>query len=132
MSSSDKRYLIGRRDGGEGGLLLLGRYLALDGSTGAPVYLDVLKPHAILICGKRGYGKSYTMGALVEEFARLPDAIRKNFSAIVVDTMGIFGCMTEPNDEEAGALENVGAIALRHGYQHLRASVPPEAGAASL
>jgi uncharacterized protein len=105
MGSGDKRYLIGRRDGGEGGLLLLGRYLALDGSAGAPVYLDVLKPHAILICGKRGYGKSYTMGALVEEFARLPDAIRKNFSAIVVDTMGIFGCMTEPNDEEAGSMK---------------------------
>ena len=105
MSSSDKRYLIGRRDGGEGGLLLLGRYLALDGSTGAPVYLDVLKPHAILICGKRGYGKSYTMGALVEEFAGLPYAIKKNFSAIVVDTMGIFGCMREPNDEEASSLK---------------------------
>ena len=105
MSSSDKRYLIGRRDGGEGGLLLLGRYLALDGSTGAPVYLDVLKPHAILICGKRGYGKSYTMGTLVEEFAGLPYAMKKNFSVIVVDTMGIFGCMAEPNGDETGALK---------------------------
>ena len=79
MSSGDKRYLIGRRDGGEGGLLLLGRYLALDGSTGAPVYLDVLKPHAILICGKRGYGKSYTMGALVEEFARTAICNKEKF-----------------------------------------------------
>ena len=86
----------------------MGRYLALDGSTGAPVYLDVLKPHAILICGKRGYGKSYTMGALVEEFAGLPASIRKNFSAIVVDTMGIFGCMAEPNDEDIGILKTWG------------------------
>ena len=83
----------------------MGRYLALDGSTGAPVYLDVLKPHAILICGKRGYGKSYTMGALVEGFAELPSTLRKNFSAIVVDTMGIFECMKEPNGDEASTLK---------------------------
>jgi DNA helicase HerA-like ATPase len=105
MGSIEKRYLIGRRDGGEGGLLLLGRYLALDGSTGASVYLDALKPHAILICGKRGYGKSYTMGAIVEEFSRLPPGVRKNFSVIVVDTMGIFGAMRSPNPEEAETLE---------------------------
>lgn len=101
----EKRYVIGRRGGGEGGLLLLGRYLALDGSTGAPVYLDVLKPHAILICGKRGYGKSYTMGVIIEEFARMPAGIRRNFSAIVVDTMGIFRDMRVPNNEESATLK---------------------------
>lgn len=73
--------------------MFLGRYLALDGSQGAGVYLDVLRPHAILICGKRGYGKSYTMGVIVEELARLPPRIRDNFCAIVVDTMGVFTCM---------------------------------------
>lgn len=80
-------------------MLFLGRYLALDGSTGADVFMDVLKPHAILICGKRGYGKSYTMGVLVEEFARLPYRIRKNYCVIVVDTMGIFTCMDKPSKE---------------------------------
>jgi hypothetical protein len=95
----EKRYLVGRRDDGGVGLLFLGRYLALDGSLGAGVYLDVLKPHAILICGKRGYGKSYTMGVLIEEFARLPFRIRKNFCAIIVDTMGIFTRMDKPSME---------------------------------
>lgn len=95
----EKRYLVGRRDDGGEGLLFLGRYLALDGSLGASVYLDVLKPHAILICGKRGYGKSYTMGVLIEEFVRLPSNVRKNFCAIVVDTMGIFTCMDKPSME---------------------------------
>ncbi|WP_174589868.1 ATP-binding protein [Methanocella conradii] len=95
----EKRYLVGRRDDGGAGLLFLGRYLALDGSLGASVYLDVLKPHAILICGKRGYGKSYTMGVLIEEFARLPFKVRKNFCAIVVDTMGIFTRMDKPSME---------------------------------
>jgi DNA helicase HerA-like ATPase len=95
----EKRYLVGRRDDGDEGSLLLGRYLALDGSTGADVFLDVLRPHAVLICGKRGYGKSYTMGVLIEELARLPYPIRKNFCAIVVDTMGIFTCMGKPSSE---------------------------------
>ncbi len=91
--SCEKRYLLGRRDGGEDGVLYVGRYLALDGSQGAGVYLDVLKPHAALICGKRGYGKSYTMGVIIEEFARLPPAMRNNFCVIVVDTMGVFAPM---------------------------------------
>jgi DNA helicase HerA-like ATPase len=91
--SCEKRYLLGRRDGGEDGLLNMGRYLALDGSPGACVCLDVLKPHAVLICGKRGYGKSYTMGVIIEELARLPPRIRGNFCVIVVDTMGVFSCM---------------------------------------
>ena len=88
--------MVGRRDQGGEGILYLGRYLALDGSIGAEIYLDALKPHAILICGKRGYGKSYTMGVLIEEFCRLPDAVRKNFCVIVIDTMGIFSCTRSP------------------------------------
>jgi len=94
--ANEKRYMVGRRDQGGDGILYLGRYLALDGSTGAGIYLDALKPHAILICGKRGYGKSYTMGVLIEEFARLPDPVRKNFCVIVIDTMGIFSCARSP------------------------------------
>ncbi|WP_424358331.1 ATP-binding protein [Methanocella sp. MCL-LM] len=93
MLDTGRHYLLGNT-GDSGSSLYLGRYLALDGSQGAPVLLDVRKPHAVVICGKRGYGKSYTMGVLVEEFAGLPEAIRKNFSVIVVDTMGIFGCMS--------------------------------------
>lgn len=108
MPSGDKRYLIGRRGGGDDGLLYLGRYLALDGSSGSPVYMDVLKPHAVLICGKRGYGKSYTMGTLVEEFARLDTEVRNNFAVIVVDTMGIFSAMQFQNDDEAGLLSEWG------------------------
>ena len=71
--------------------------MALDGSAGAEVFLDVLKPHAVVICGKRGYGKSYTMGVLAEEFAGLPSPLRENFAVIIVDTMGIFGRMAMPS-----------------------------------
>ncbi|MDA0524822.1 hypothetical protein [Methanococcoides alaskense] len=67
-----KQYILGRRDDNEEGVLNIGRYLALDRSSGSHVAIDALKPHAILICGKRGYGKSYTMGTLIEEMALLP------------------------------------------------------------
>ncbi len=91
-----KQYLLGRREDDRGGRLYLGRYLALDGSAGSGVYLDVLKPHALVICGKRGYGKSHTMGVLAEEFARLPSRLRDNFAVIIIDTMGIFSGLARP------------------------------------
>lgn len=93
----EKQYLLGRPDDSRNGRLYMGRYMALDGSAGAKVFLDMLRPHAVVICGKRGYGKSYTMGVLAEEFARLPDAVRSNFSVIIIDTMGIFGQMSGPS-----------------------------------
>lgn len=99
MASGEKQYLIGRRDQSDHGLLWIGKYLALDRSSGAPVMMDVLRPHAVLICGKRGYGKSYTMGVIIEEIARLPGSLRNNFSAIVIDTMGIYSCMGRSCDD---------------------------------
>ncbi|OPY26124.1 MAG: AAA-like domain protein [Methanocella sp. PtaU1.Bin125] len=96
---AEKQYLLGRPDDARGGRLYIGRYMALDGSAGAPVFLDVLRPHAVVVCGKRGYGKSYTMGVLAEEFARLPLAVRRNFTVIVIDTMGIFGQMSESTEQ---------------------------------
>ncbi len=54
-----KQYVLGRKDTeSRAGTLNIGRYLALDKSLGADVYIDALRPHVILICGKRGYGKS--------------------------------------------------------------------------
>jgi hypothetical protein len=94
------RYVLGRRSSGEQGLLNLGRYLALDGSAASHVGLDALGPHCILICGKRGYGKSYTMGTLVEEISLLPQHIRNNIASLVIDTMGIFWTMEKANEPQ--------------------------------
>jgi uncharacterized protein len=96
---SEKQYLLGRPDDSRGGRVYIGRYMALDGSAGAKIFLDVLRPHAVVICGKRGYGKSYTMGVLVEEFARLPGSVRRNYTVIVIDTMGIFSHMSAPSQQ---------------------------------
>ena len=80
------------RTGGTGGTVepetggpvgRLGRYRARDGSTGAAVGLDLDRPHAALVVGKRGYGKSYTLGVLAEECADAPGV-----SPVVVDPVG--------------------------------------------
>lgn len=101
-----KLRVLGSEENPGRGLLSLGNYMALDHSRGAAVYLDALKPHAILICGKRGYGKSYTMGCLLEELAFLEPAIKKRLASLVIDTMGIFWTMKHPNTFETQRLKS--------------------------
>ena len=103
-----KRYILGRTDESDIGVLHLGRYLALDKSTGSHVALDALKPHAILICGKRGYGKSYTMGTLIEELSLLQSDIRKNIASLIIDTMGIFWTLRRGNEQQPKLLDEWG------------------------
>jgi len=62
-----------------------GHHRARDGSRGAPVAIDFDRPHAALVVGKRGYGKSYTLGVLAEEAARTPGV-----APVVIDPMGVF------------------------------------------
>jgi hypothetical protein len=85
--------VIGRTDG-EGPTAALGSFRARDGSAGAPCRLDVDGPHAALVVGKRGYGKSYTLGVLAEELARTSDV-----APVVVDPMGVFGGLTAGSDD---------------------------------
>ncbi|MCD6331133.1 MAG: ATP-binding protein [Thermoplasmata archaeon] len=105
MGISGKSYVLGRREKGQGGAINIGRYYALDASLGADVFIDALKPHVILICGKRGYGKSYTMGVFIEEMLSLEEEIRKNIGIVVVDTLGIFWTLFYPNEKEKDLLE---------------------------
>jgi len=98
--------VLGNEENTGNGLLFLGNYMALDHSRGAEVYLDALKPHAVLICGKRGYGKSYTMGCILEELAFLPEPIKDNLASLTIDTMGIFWTMRNPNESEARRLKS--------------------------
>jgi DNA helicase HerA-like ATPase len=50
------------------------------------------KSRAVLICGKRGSGKSYTLGVIFEELQA-----QENSLLIVIDPMGIYHTMAEPN-----------------------------------
>ena len=78
----------------------LGRYRALDGSAGANLYVDLDGPHAVLIVGKRGYGKSFTLGVVAEELARAPGV-----APVIVDPMGVFQTLARPADGESVPVE---------------------------
>jgi len=101
----EKVYILGRRNGIKEGVLRIGRYYAIDGSLGSDVYLDGLKPHVILICGKRGYGKSNTMATIIEEMAMMEENLKKNIGIIIIDTLGIFWTMAFPNKKQEEELE---------------------------
>ncbi len=108
--------VIGRDDDdlrkyGAEGAVLIGRHLVGTGEDAhltTPVLLDVLRPHVITICGKRGTGKSFSMGVIAEEFFSLPDKIRRNLCALMIDTQGIFWTMKSPNEKELILLKELG------------------------
>jgi len=108
ITISDKIYVLGRREKGGRGILNIGRYYALDGSLGSNVYLDGLKPHVITICGKRGYGKSYTMGVFVEEMMLLEEEVRNNIGLVIIDTLGIFWTFHYPNRRQEEEIKRWG------------------------
>ncbi|MGQ9631030.1 MAG: ATP-binding protein [bacterium] len=68
-------------------------------SNGEQVYLDDSRSRAVLICGKRGSGKSYTMGVFLEELVQRDDVL-----VIVADPMRNFHTMILPNREQESAL----------------------------
>jgi len=57
------------------------------------------KSRRILVCGKTGSGKSYTIGVLLEELIGEEDVI-----PIVIDPQGIYWTMAQPNHEQESTL----------------------------
>ncbi|MFC1754328.1 ATP-binding protein [Thermoproteota archaeon] len=72
------------------------------------IYMDVSGAHVVFICGKRGGGKSYTMGVMAEGFSLLEPEVRQNLSIILLDTMGIYWTMGHANHKERELLEPYG------------------------
>jgi len=70
------------------------------------VYLDDSRSRAVLVCGKRGSGKSYTLGVIVEELLGAGDVL-----TIIIDPMGIYYPMTQPNQEQERLLWDWGLSA---------------------
>ena len=62
------------------------------------ITIDTKRSHALFICGKRGSGKSYTLGVVAEELLQKS----KNIVPIIVDPVGVYWTMAQEND-----LENV-------------------------
>lgn len=75
---------------------MLGRYRALDGSDGTKLYLDLDTPHSMLVVGKRGYGKSYTLGVIAEELARA-----RGVAPTILDPMGVFTTLSAGSEDDA-------------------------------
>ena len=104
---------IGRSDAekekyGTQGAVFIGKHYVKMGQTVSlsnKVYLDVSKSHVVFIVGKRGSGKSYTMGVIAEGIHDLPDEIRKNLAVVMLDTMGIYWTMKYPNNKEKHLLD---------------------------
>ncbi|MEK6828457.1 MAG: ATP-binding protein, partial [Nanoarchaeota archaeon] len=93
---------------GTQGSIFLGKHYVKMGQTVSlsnKVYLDVSKSHVVFIVGKRGSGKSYSMGVIAEGIYDLPDEIKKNLAVVMLDTMGIYWTMKYPNNREKEILD---------------------------
>ncbi len=106
----------------------LGEPLDLEGekevNLGPGVYLDLMSPHVMLICGKKGYGKSYSLGIILEEFLRLDPELRQKLSMVVIDTMGIFWALRYENINKV-EVENLEVQNLRpRGFSDVDIIIP--------
>jgi len=92
---------------GDEGLIYLGKHFVKMGqvtSLSNRVMMDVARSHVVLVAGKRGSGKSYTLGVIAEEISNLPQEIAQNMAVLIFDTMGIFWTMSQKNEKEAELL----------------------------
>lgn len=76
-------------------------HLGRDAQDAKPTYLSIGGAHAVLVCGKRGSGKSYTLGVIVEE---LLSAAGQEIIPILVDPMGVYHTMVQANDAQHDTL----------------------------
>jgi len=97
-----------RKKFGLNGTIFLGKQYIKMGQTtslSSKVYLDVARSHVFFIVGKRGSGKSYTMGVIAEGMSDLPPEIKENVAVVMLDTMGIYWTMKYPNHKDYDILK---------------------------
>ena len=88
---------------GKRGIVYLGKSYVKMGqytSLSNRLFMDISRSHVVLIAGKRGSGKSYTMGVLAEEISDLPDGVNQNVASLIFDTMGIYWTMKYQNEKD--------------------------------
>jgi len=108
--------IVGRNEAdrmkfGDKGTVFLGKHYVKMGRTTSlsnSVFIDVTRAHVFFIVGKRGSGKSYTMGVIAEGISDLPDEIKNNISVVLLDTMGIYWTMKYPNQKDKDLLKQWG------------------------
>lgn len=86
------------------GFVKMGPYTSLSNK----IFMDVVRSHVVLVAGKRGSGKSYTLGVLAEELSNLPKDVSQNIASLIFDTMGIYWTMKYPNEKDKELLHEWG------------------------
>jgi len=112
MSKVAYEIIIGRKEEdrkvyGTNGTILLGKHYVKMGQTSSlsnDVLMDVIRSHVVFVCGKRGSGKSYTMGVIAEGMADLPKEVSENLAILIFDTMGVYWTMKYANKKDAELL----------------------------
>lgn len=100
--------IVGRNESdkksfGNNGLVFLGKgyvHMGQYTSLSNPIFMDVARSHVVLVAGKRGSGKSYTLGVIAEELSNLPKEVSRNIASLIFDTMGIFWTMKFENQKD--------------------------------
>ncbi|MBS3108080.1 ATP-binding protein [Candidatus Woesearchaeota archaeon] len=108
--------IIGRNESdrkkfGNKGVVYIGKSYVKMGQTTSlsnRLFLDVVRSHVVYVCGKRGSGKSYTLGVIAEGIVDLPEEIKNNISILLIDTMGIYWTMKYKNDKDEDLLKQWG------------------------
>ena len=98
-----------KKDFGDRGLVLIGKgYVKMGQHTSLSnrILMDVARSHVILVAGKRGSGKSYTLGVIAEELSNLPEESRNNIGSLIFDTMGIYWTMKYKNEKDKALLQD--------------------------
>jgi len=84
------------------GYVKMGQYTSLSNK----IFMDVARSHVVLVAGKRGAGKSYTLGVLAEELSNLPKEVSENVCSLIFDTMGIYWTMKFKNEKDKELLQD--------------------------
>jgi len=88
---------------GDKGFIYLGKSYVKMGqytSLSNRMFMDVARSHVVLVAGKRGSGKSYTLGVIAEELANLEKEVSQNIGSLIFDTMGIYWTMKFQNEKD--------------------------------
>ncbi len=100
-----------RRAFGDKGTFLIGKHYVKMGQTtslSTGIYMDVLRSHVVSVFGKRGSGKSFSLGAIAEGMMTLEPELTPNLSVVIFDTMGIFWTMKYENKKDEKLLREWG------------------------
>ncbi len=129
FDDKEQRIIVGRtkreqKKEGDEGLLDLGVVCEKQASGrsfhGYRVHMDAKFPHIVFICGKRGGGKSYTLGVMAEELCRTKIGI----GTVIVDPIGIYWSMKKENQNKK-ELQELSRWGLKpSGLDNIRILVP--------